>query len=107
MTPNFNGGWCSEQRYKAFYDHPRIQTPIAHFLGSLDCVVDEGRSRALIDACGGEAKTRVIWHPGGHFVPSGKQYLEALVDFVHSTISPKSEKSIAEDKNVEDMDVPF
>jgi fermentation-respiration switch protein FrsA (DUF1100 family) len=103
----YSGFVAPGQRYKAFYDHPRIQTPTAHFLGSLDSVVDEGRSRALIDACGGEGKARVIWHPGGHFVPSGKQYLEALVDFIQSTMSPKSEQKRDEDENVEDMDVPF
>lgn len=103
----YSGFVAPGQRYKAFYDHPRIQTPTAHFLGSLDSVVDEGRSRALIDACGGESKARVIWHPGGHFVPSGKQYLEALVDFIQSTTSPKSKKKGEEEENVEDMDVPF
>ena len=107
----YSGFVAPGQRYKAFYDHPPIQTPTAHFLGSLDSVVDEGRSRALIDACGGEGgKARVIWHPGGHFVPSGKQYLEALVDFIRATTSPASEqktKKREEEDNVEDMDLPF
>jgi fermentation-respiration switch protein FrsA (DUF1100 family) len=103
----YSGFVAPGQRYKAFYDHPHIQTPTAHFLGSLDGVVDEGRSRALIDACGGEGKARVIWHPGGHFVPSGKQHLEALVDFIQTTTSPKSNKKREDDENVEDMDVPF
>jgi fermentation-respiration switch protein FrsA (DUF1100 family) len=103
----YSGFVAPGQRYKAFYDHPHIQTPTAHFLGSLDSVVDEGRSRALIDACGGEGKARVIWHPGGHFVPSGKQHLEALVDFIQSTTSLTPQKKREEDENVEDMDVPF
>ena len=103
----YSGFVAPGQRYKAFYDHPHIQTPTAHFLGSLDSVVDEGRSRALIDACGGEDKARVIWHPGGHFVPSGKQHLEALVDFILATISPTHENKREEDEKVEDMDVPF
>lgn len=103
----YSGFVAPGQRYKAFYDHPRIQTPTAHFLGSLDSVVDEGRSRALIDACGGEEKARVIWHPGGHFVPSGKQHLDTLVDFIQTTTSSSSEKKGGEEENVEDMDVPF
>lgn len=103
----YSGFVAPGQRYRAFYDHPPIQTPTAHFLGSLDTVVDEGRTRALIEACGGEGKARVIWHPGGHFVPSGKQYLEALVEFIHSTISPKPQQKTDEDENIEDMDVPF
>jgi fermentation-respiration switch protein FrsA (DUF1100 family) len=103
----YSGFMAPGQRYKAFYDHPHIQTPTAHFLGSLDSVVDEGRSRALIDACGGGGKARVVWHPGGHFVPSGKQYLEALVDFIRSTTSPTQQKKREENENVEDMDLPF
>jgi len=103
----YSGFVAPGERYQAFYDHPQIQTPTAHFLGSLDSVVDESRSRALIDACGGQEKARVIWHPGGHFVPSGKQYLEALVDFIQSTTSPTLEKKREEDESVEEMDVPF
>src|SRR2546423_2289989 len=103
----YSGFMAPGQRYKAFYDQPHIRTPTAHFLGSLDSVVDESRSRALIDACGGEGKARVLWHPGGHFVPSGKQFLEALVDFIQATTSPITEKKMEEDDNFADMDVPF
>ena len=52
------------ERYEAFYE-PNIQTPTCHFIGSLDTVVEESRTQALVDACGGATKTQIVTHPGG------------------------------------------
>lgn len=99
--------------YQAFYE-PKIQTPMLHFIGSVDTVVEEARSLRLVDACvdskgvqGGVA--RVVYHPGGHFLPSSqKQYVAALVAFIRETVagSPGG-KSAKEEESVEDMDMPF
>ncbi|KAF2795506.1 dihydrofolate reductase [Melanomma pulvis-pyrius CBS 109.77] len=79
--------------YRGFYE-PKIGTPMLHFLGSLDTVVDEARSLALVEACE-KSEGRVVYHPGGHFLPSSqKAYVAALT-------GGKKEES------VEDMDVPF
>ena len=102
----YSGFAAPGERYKGFYDHPHIETPSCHVLGSLDTLVDEKRGKTLIDACGGEDHARVIWHPGGHFVPSGKQCLDALVDFIRITTSSTVGKKEAEE-SVEDMEVPF
>jgi len=59
-------------RYKAFYE-PKISTKMLHFLGQVDTVVEEARSLRLADACvegRGEGGKRVVYHPGGHFLPS-------------------------------------
>ena len=40
-----------------------IQTPSLHFIGGLDTVVDEDRSRGLAEKCR-QDRTRVIVHPG-------------------------------------------
>ena len=94
-------------RYRAFYEHPPIQTPILHILGSLDAIVDESRSRSLIDACAGDPEKdgRVVWHPGGHFLPSQRPFLDAAVVFIREQLERKGGGD--EEEDVHDMDVPF
>ncbi|KIW31341.1 uncharacterized protein PV07_02998 [Cladophialophora immunda] len=94
------------ERYRGFYEDPHIQTPVCHVIGSLDSVVEESRTQALVDATGGAEKTQVVTHPGGHFVPSGKQYLDMIAGFIKQNISSRGEAGGTEEK-VEDMDVPF
>ncbi|KAL8719239.1 MAG: hypothetical protein Q9225_003724 [Loekoesia sp. 1 TL-2023] len=98
-------------RYASFYDPP-IKTPTLHFLGTLDGVVEEGRSRALIESCEG---AREVVHPGGHFLPSQRPWLDAAVGFVRECLKidkngggrGQGEKKGKEEEGVEDMDVPF
>ncbi|RYO86715.1 hypothetical protein DL764_008965 [Monosporascus ibericus] len=60
-----------------------IATPTLHFLGSLDSVVEEGRSRALIDRCRDPV---VVEHPGGHHVPVARDRVMPLVGFLRQVI---------------------
>ncbi|KAM0704145.1 hypothetical protein Q7P35_008378 [Cladosporium inversicolor] len=99
--------------YQAFYE-PKIQTPMMHFLGSLDTVVSEDRSLRLVEACeNGRGKEggvqRVVYHPGGHFLPSSqKQYVGALVAFIREVMSEQAAVgSKKEEESVEDMELPF
>ncbi|KAI0476089.1 serine hydrolase FSH [Xylariaceae sp. FL0804] len=66
-----------------------LATPSLHFLGALDTVVDEGRSRALVDRWGGKGDkgdgngngggaADVLVHPGGHYVPVAREWATAL-----------------------------
>lgn len=96
------------ERYNGFYEDPTIQTPSCHVNGSLDTLVEESRWRTLMEACGGEGMTRLVIHPGGHFVPSGKQYLETVADFIRRCMSPRNaQKGDEEEERTEDMDMPF
>lgn len=70
-------------------ENPLIQTPTAHFIGSLDTVVDEVRSQALAERC---ADPKVFVHPGGHYVPVAKQWAMALVGYIKETWE-KAEKT--------------
>ncbi|KZM23246.1 Dihydrofolate reductase [Ascochyta rabiei] len=91
--------------YHAFYE-PKIKTPILHFLGSLDTVVEESRSLALVEACE-KSEGRVVYHPGGHFLPSTqKASVNALIGFIKEVLH-KAEGPKKEEESVEDMDVPF
>lgn len=101
----YSGFRAPGKRYAAFYE-PKIKTPILHVLGQLDVVVDEVRARALVSACeGGEG--RVVVHPGGHFVPSQKPWLDAVVRFVRGCVERGEGEGEKVDGKVEDMDVPF
>ncbi|KAI8937807.1 hypothetical protein NX059_005504 [Plenodomus lindquistii] len=90
--------------YMAFYQ-PKISTPVLHFLGSQDVVVEEKRSLALVEACERREERYVVYHPGGHFLPSTqKASVNALVGFIKEVLSEEEGSS---EEGVEDMDVPF
>lgn len=91
---SYSGFRAPGERYKGFYEMPGISTPTLHVLGSLDSVVEEARSRMLVDACGGEGEYGAVgnggslmWHPGGHFVPSQKASLDGIVQFIRRTMT--------------------
>ncbi|KAG0650431.1 Esterase inpF [Hyphodiscus hymeniophilus] len=84
--------------FAGFYE-PKISTPMCHYIGSLDSVVEESRSLAFVDAC---KDARKVYHPGGHFVPAGKEMASVLVGFIKESCMEKEA-----DESVEDMDVPF
>ena len=104
----YSGFAAPSELYNAFYDPP-ITTPMLHFIGSLDTLVEEARSRKLVEACAGKGK--VVIHPGGHFVPSQKSCLEAAVAFVMESVQVKNgeevREELKEEEKVEDMEVPF
>lgn len=99
--------------YQAFYQ-PKITTPMCHFLGSVDTVVEEARSLRLVDSCtDGRGKpggvSRLIYHPGGHFLPSSqKQYVAALVAFIREAMGDTAQAiNGKKEEKAEDMDLPF
>lgn len=101
----YSGFIAPGERYAAFYN-PHIATPMCQFIGSLDTVVEESRADALIEAAGGRTKANVIVHPGGHFVPNSRQYIDSLVGFIKAQVSEPS-SVYKQEERVEDMDVPF
>ncbi|RMZ72341.1 dihydrofolate reductase [Pyrenophora seminiperda CCB06] len=91
--------------YQAFYE-PSIKTPVLHFLGSQDVVVEEKRSLKLVEACERKEDRFVVYHPGGHFLPSTqKACVNALIGFIKEIMA--GDKGGKEEGSVEDMDVPF
>jgi predicted esterase len=104
----YSGFRAPGPRYRAFFE-PSITTPVLHVLGSLDAVVEEARSRALIEACSGEPEKdgSVVWHPGGHFLPSQRPYLDAAVRFIRAQMERGDGKKKVEEVDVNDMDMPF
>lgn len=97
---SYSGFAAPNSLYKHYYT-PKLTTPFLHVIGSLDSVVEESRSLALVEACE-EGSKRVLYHPGGHFVPIGKEMSGALVGFIRECCEEKKGE-----EGVEDMDVPF
>lgn len=62
--------WC--------YDPP-VHTPTLQYIGGLDTVVDEGRSRGLVERC---AEPIVAAHPGGHYVPISREWVMPAAGFM-------------------------
>lgn len=75
---SYSGFWAVPQSLQFLYE-PKIETPIMHYLGSLDTVVGEDRSRAFIDKC---ANATTVVHPGGHHVPVSKEWAMPLAGFI-------------------------
>ncbi|KAF2720297.1 hypothetical protein K431DRAFT_285959 [Polychaeton citri CBS 116435] len=106
-------GAITNPLYRAFYE-PKIKTPMCHFIGTVDTVVEESRSLRLVDACvDGRGKpggvSRLVYHPGGHFLPSShKQYVAALAAFIREAIGEtEGVANGKKDENAEDMVLPF
>ncbi|KAJ4395481.1 Family of serine hydrolases 3 [Neurospora sp. IMI 360204] len=70
---------------------PKVKTPTMHVLGSLDTVVEESRSRRLMEAC---EEPVVVVHPGGHYVPVNKEWVAPLVGFIRACLE-KHQKTAA------------
>lgn len=98
---SYAGFWAPRGDYDAFYE-PKIRTPVLHVIGSLDTVVEEDRTQGLIERT---VNPQVAVHPGGHFVPVGKEWVAALVNFIRGTLEAKEREK--EEESVEDMDMPF
>lgn len=96
--------------YAPFFT-PKIKTPMLHFMGSVDTVVEETRSMRLVHSCEAGIDTelgaqRIVHHPGGHFVPaSQKQCLIPLVNFIRESMGWKTEHVGPRPKA--DVDLPF
>lgn len=91
----YSGFFAPNPLYGAFYE-PKIAAPTLHFIGSLDTVVEESRSLALVDACeGGREKT--VYHPGGHFVPAGKEWGSVLVGFIKQCVEVQKKEESGRD----------
>ncbi|KAI4236179.1 MAG: hypothetical protein LQ349_002714 [Xanthoria aureola] len=107
----YSGFIAPGTRYVDFYK-PSLKTPTLHFLGALDGVVEESRSQGLIEVCEG---AKVVTHPGGHFLPSQRPWLDAAVGFVKECLEQvtvgdggdNEEDTKGKEENAEDMDVPF
>ncbi|ROW13692.1 hypothetical protein VPNG_04515 [Cytospora leucostoma] len=82
------------QEELAWLFEPKIQTPTLHYIGSLDTVVSEERSRTLLDA---SQDPVLVTHPGGHFLPVKKEWAAPLVGFIKKYSGVPEEEAVADE----------
>jgi predicted esterase len=85
---SYSGFFGPVDRLKWCYD-PKIKTPTLQILGSLDTVVEESRSMALVDR---SEDPLVVTHPGGHYVPISKEWVMPVAGFIkhHTDAQPQA-----------------
>lgn len=90
------GGFRAPVRYEQWYT-PKIRTPVLHIIGSLDTVVGVDRSLQLARCCE-NGEDRILYHPGGHYVPATKNVVGPLMEFVRACCEEKQvERAISPD----------
>ncbi|KKA27612.1 hypothetical protein TD95_001717 [Thielaviopsis punctulata] len=71
---------------------PKMVTPSVHIMGGLDTIVEESRTRALIEKC---EDPSVFVHPGSHYVPVSREWLNAVAStfkkYLYDDLQPKKE----------------
>jgi hypothetical protein len=102
---SYSGFFAPHALYMPFYSPP-ICTPSLHFIGSLDTVVEESRTLGLFERCAEASRVKVV-HPGGHFVPVGREWVGVVAGWIRGVVGADAEKSGKEEESVEDMDMPF
>jgi predicted esterase len=84
----YSGFYAPPEELRWLYE-PKVGTPTLHFIGSLDTVVDESRSRGLVARCEDPV---VVVHPGGHHVPVSKEWVMPLVGFIKKVVVDDAQK---------------
>ncbi|KAI5921821.1 hypothetical protein F4810DRAFT_677043 [Camillea tinctor] len=79
---------------------PPLSTPTLHYLGGLDTVVEESRSRALVERC---VEPTVLVHPGGHYVPVAKDWVVPLVGWLRQRFVEGEGEAKGEAKDEESL----
>jgi pimeloyl-ACP methyl ester carboxylesterase len=81
------GGFTAAPPDLEWVYNPKVTTPTLHVIGTLDTVVSEEGSRKLAGKC---KDAKIVIHPGGHFVPLGKMWSAAVVQFISSQLTPQT-----------------
>lgn len=90
---SYSGIHAENQMYNAFYQ-PKIMTPIIQFIGKYDSFIEESACLQLLERSGGQK--RLVYHPGSHFVPLQKEFVDNVASFILEILS---EEKTAHDQN--------
>lgn len=88
------------EQYNTYYEPMLDGLRYLHVYGELDTVVSEDRSLSLYNIT--KEKSNLLKHPGGHFVPNSKSYIDQVVNWIQSDNKLKEAKK--EEKKVDDID---
>lgn len=88
------------EQYDTYYEPMLNGLRYLHVYGELDTVVSEDRSLSLYNIT--KEKSDLLKHPGGHFVPNSKLYIDQVVNWIQS--DNKLREAEKEEKKVDDID---
>lgn len=74
----FSGFMLQHPDYRAFY-HPKIRTPVMHYIAEYDTMIPEALTRQLATAC---AQREVQKFKGTHYVPRQREEVVNISNFI-------------------------
>ncbi|KAJ5726220.1 uncharacterized protein N7483_007577 [Penicillium malachiteum] len=86
----YSGFKLSHKKYRSLY-YPKIETPILHYIGTLDSWISESQTLKLAKRC---RYVKIAYFMGTHFVPRSRGMLEILVHFVTESCGGREDESI-------------
>lgn len=88
---SFSGFRLQPEWFQEQYDKHEITVPSLHVQGELDTVVEEQRVLSLYYSCSNDTKT-MLKHPGGHFVPNSKSFVNKVINWLQVVAKPETEQ---------------
>lgn len=73
--------------YRPLY-HPKLSTPIMHFIGELDTYIPGSLTLKLAQRC---LNYRVVYFPGGHYIPRLRWTTDAAAGFICACLGAEEE----------------
>lgn len=91
-TKKGSGNEHYDKYYKKDTDH---EIKLLHVIGELDTVVEEDRGMSMYKHS--SEHSDLLKHPGGHFVPNSRIYIDQVTNWLQATMEPKKEEAKNED----------
>ncbi|CCD24898.1 putative serine hydrolase NDAI_0E00820 [Naumovozyma dairenensis CBS 421] len=105
---SFSGFRLDPEMYQESYDKNSIMMPSLHVQGELDSVVSEERVMRLYNSCPEDSRA-LLKHPGGHFIPNSKPFLNQVSNWIVSVSNLQNTlngKSNEEEKQKTESEMP-
>ncbi|RCK65024.1 Family of serine hydrolases 3 [Candida viswanathii] len=86
---------AGNHKYDSHYPQTEEEVVNSHFkylhvYGELDTVVEEARAYTLYDLT--KSSSELLKHPGGHFVPNSKLYVDQVTNWIQANLEKKEEE---------------
>lgn len=94
-------------KYNSHYPQTEEEVVNSHFkylhvYGELDTVVEETRAYTLYDLT--KSSSELLKHPGGHFVPNSKLYVDQVTNWIQSNLVEQQERVSKKEDKKDDID---
>ncbi|KAK6880633.1 Family of serine hydrolases 3 [Candida tropicalis] len=98
---------AGNNKYDSHYPQTEEEVVNSHFkylhvYGELDTVVEEARAYTLYDLT--KSSSELLKHPGGHFVPNSKLYVDQVTNWIQVNLEKKEESKPKAEEKKDDID---